>query len=181
MASSFRPRVPLLSRIIYRGCQPFLIGPEFMSSSREYPPRPVVGVGGVVLIGGRVVLVRRANEPRKGEWSLPGGTLEVGETLVEGVRRELGEEIGLEVEVGPLIEAFERIHSDAHGRVRFHFIIFDYLCRSRSDMPVAGGDALEVALASEGELERFDLSDTARRIIGKAFGMARDGSPPAGT
>lgn len=145
-----------------------------MSSSREYPVRPVVGVGGVVLIGDRVVLIRRANEPRKGEWSLPGGTLELGETLREGVRRELSEEIGLEVEVGPLIEVFERIHPDADGRVRFHFIIFDYLCRSHSDTPLAGGDALEVALAGEGELGRFALSDTATRIIGRAFGMARD-------
>ncbi|HEV2385708.1 MAG TPA: NUDIX hydrolase [Candidatus Acidoferrales bacterium] len=146
-----------------------------MKSSREYPARPVVGVGGVVLIGGRVVLVRRANEPRKGEWSLPGGTLELGEALLDGTRRELGEETGLEVEVGPLIEVFERIHSDAAGRIRFHFIIFDYLCRTHSGAPSAGGDALEVALARVDELEKYALSDTAKRIIGKAIAMTGDG------
>lgn len=144
-----------------------------MPSSPEYPERPVVGVGGVVLIDGRAVLIRRANEPRKGEWSIPGGRLERGETMAEGVRRELREEIGLDVEVGSLIEAFERIYRTPEGRVRFHFVILDYLCRAHSGAPVAGGDALEVALAAEDDLERFSLSESVLRVLGKAFAMSR--------
>jgi 8-oxo-dGTP diphosphatase len=147
-----------------------------MPNSREYPARPIVGVGGVVLLDNRVVLIRRANEPRKGQWSIPGGTLELGETLVEGVRRELLEEVGLEVEVGALIEAFERIYHDPDGRLLFHFVILDYLCRARSGTPTAGGDALEVALVADGELDRYALSETVTRVLRKAFEMARNGS-----
>lgn len=147
-----------------------------MTSFREYPQRPVVGVGGVVISNGQVALIRRANEPHKGQWSIPGGMLEVGETLGEGVRRELREETGLEVEVGELIEAFERVFRDADGRVRFHYVILDYLCRSASVRPVAGGDALEVAWVGEDELDRFALSETVLRVLRKAFAMARGGS-----
>lgn len=147
-----------------------------MTNFREYPRQPLVGVGGVVILNGRVVLIRRANEPRKGEWSIPGGTLEVGETLAEGVRRELREETGLDVEVGELIEAFERIFRDPDGRVHFHYVILDYLCRSTSTVPVAGGDALEVAVVAEDELDRFPLSESVLRVLRKAFAMSRRNS-----
>jgi ADP-ribose pyrophosphatase YjhB (NUDIX family) len=101
--------------------------------------------------------------------------------LTEGVRRELLEETGLEVEVGALIEVFERIFPDSDGRIRFHFVIHDYLCRARSTTPMAGSDALEVALVHENDLERFALGETTARIIRKAFQMAReDRQPPEG-
>lgn len=144
-----------------------------MTGSPEYPDRPVVGVGGVVVVDDRAVLIRRANEPRKGQWSIPGGRLEPGETLADGVRRELLEEIGMEVEVGALIEAFERIYRDPDGRLLYHFVILDYLCRTRSHVPVAGGDALEVAMAREGDLDQFALSEAVLRVLRKAFAMAR--------
>ncbi|HVB33177.1 MAG TPA: NUDIX hydrolase [Patescibacteria group bacterium] len=144
-----------------------------MSPLGEYPEHPVVGVGGVVLLGGQVVLIRRANEPRKGEWSIPGGKLELGETLAEGVRRELREETGLEVEVGQLIEAFERVYRDPDGSTRFHYVILDFLCRASSDRPAAGGDASELALAGEDELDRFALNEAVERILRKGFEMAR--------
>src|SRR5271163_3761539 len=109
--------------------------PRPKPSSREYPERPVVGVGGVVIENGRVLLIRRGGEPLKGQWSIPGGTLETGETLEEGTRREMLEETGLAVRVMELIEVFERIFNDeggsdpaATGRPRYHFIILDYLC-----------------------------------------------------
>ena len=111
-----------------------------MSSWREYPEKPIVGVGGVVIEDGRALLIRRGNEPLMGQWSIPGGTLELGETLAEGTVRELKEETGLEVRVLELIEVFERINF-GHGadenpgpllrkskRPRFHFVIVDYLC-----------------------------------------------------
>jgi mutator protein MutT len=96
--------------------------------TRQYPDRPFVGVGAVIVDGGRVLLVRRKHEPLAGEWSLPGGAVEVGETLEECVIREMREETGLDVEVGPVIEVFDRITRDGAGRVQYHFVLVDYLC-----------------------------------------------------
>ena len=124
-------------------------------SSREYPERPVVGVGGVLIENGRVLLIRRGAEPLKGQWSIPGGTLETGETLEEGTRREMEEETGLRVRVGDLIEVFERIFPEEarkgapRGRPRYHFIILDYLCERISGEPRAGSDVTHVAWANE--------------------------------
>ncbi len=141
---------------------------------RGEPARyPVVGVGGVVIVEGRIVLVRRAHEPRRGCWSLPGGRLELGETLRDGVRRELREETGLDVQVGDLIEAFERFYYDPEGQLRFHFVILDYLCQPVGGVLRAGGDVSAVALAGEDELARYDLSQTARRIIARGLAMHR--------
>ena len=146
-----------------------------LNASGEYPERPVVGVGGVVILEGRALLIRRGHEPRKGAWSIPGGKLELGETIVEAVRRELREETGLDVEVGELIEALERIECDADGRVRFHFLILDYRCNARAGHPVAGGDALDVAFVAENELGKYALSEDVLRVVGKAFEMWRVG------
>jgi ADP-ribose pyrophosphatase YjhB (NUDIX family) len=107
---------------------------------REYPETPLVGVGGVVVDQGRVLLVKRGREPLKGHWSLPGGLLELGESLQEGVIREINEETGLTVEPLQLIELLDRIHRDG-GRIRFHYIIADYLCRVVSGELNAASDA----------------------------------------
>ncbi len=145
-----------------------------MNSKREYPDWPVVGVGGVVIRDDRVLLIRRGTEPLKGAWSIPGGTLELGETLVEGVRRELREETGLDVRVGELIEAFERVFRDGDGRPRYHFVILDYFCEAASGTPQPGGDVTEIALAREDDLARYELTPAATRVIRKAFVMARE-------
>jgi 8-oxo-dGTP diphosphatase len=151
-----------------------------MASSREYPERPVVGVGGVVIEQGRALLIRRGNEPLLGEWSIPGGTLELGETLEEGVARELLEETGLTVRVTELIEVFDRIYLDSvagtsEGKKgpRFHYVIVDYLCERVAGEAMAGSDVTDVVFASEGELDKFKLTETARRILKKAFAMER--------
>ena len=150
-----------------------------MTSSREYPERPVVGVGGVIIDNGRALLIRRGSEPLRGEWSIPGGTLEVGESLQEGVARELREETGLEVCVLELIEVFDRIFpndgsrpSERNQRPRFHFVIVDYLCKRIGGEPRAGSDVTDVAFATENELEKFNLTETATRVLKKAFAMA---------
>jgi 8-oxo-dGTP diphosphatase len=143
------------------------------SSRREYPERPIIGVGGVVIADGRALLIRRGHPPLEGEWSIPGGTLEVGETLLEGVRRELSEETGCQVRVLDLVEVFERIFSDANGRVQYHFVILDYLCEFVSGEVRAGGDVVEAAWAAEPELAKYSLTPTATRVIRKAFRMAR--------
>jgi 8-oxo-dGTP diphosphatase len=140
----------------------------------------MVGVGGVVIQDGRALLIRRGSEPLKGEWSIPGGMLEIGETLVRGVERELLEETGLTVRVIELIEIFERI---SHAKVpeeadvpperpQYHFVIVDYLCEVVSGAPVAGSDVTDLAFAAEDELARFNLTPTATRIFKKAFAMA---------
>src|SRR5882672_5405082 len=151
-----------------------------MVSSREYPERPVVGIGGVIIDGGRALLIRRGSEPLRGEWSIPGGTLELGETLEQGVARELFEETGIGVRVLELIEVFDRIYAEdgtiaarAQKKPRFHFVIADYLCERISGEPRAGSDVTDVAFAREDELARFHLTETATRVVKKAFAMAR--------
>jgi len=137
-------------------------------NGREYPARPIVGVGGVVFIDGRVLLVKRRFEPLAGRWSLPGGALEVGETLAEGLAREMKEETGLDVDVGPVVDVFDRITRDGQGRARFHFVLVDYLCTVRAGTAVAGSDVAEVALAETGDLDRFDLTPKTIEVIGRA-------------
>src|ERR1700676_281348 len=144
-----------------------------MASSREYPERPMVGIGGVVIVDGKAVLIRRGSEPLKGQWSIPGGALGLGGTLEEGVVREILEETGLVVRIVEFIEVFDRVYGDDKEKPRFHYVIVDYLCERVGGEMKAGGDAMDVALAGEEELERFGLTETATRILRKAFGMAR--------
>ena len=149
-------------------------------SSREYPDRPLVGVGGVVVEDGRALLIRRGSEPLLGEWSIPGGSLELCETLEQGVARELLEETGLEVRVIELIEVFDRIYLETvvdqsieRKGPRFHYVIVDYLCERVAGTAVAGSDVTDVAYAREDELGKFGLTETATRILKKAFAMER--------
>lgn len=135
----------------------------------------MVGVGGVVINDDRALIIRRGSEPLKGEWSIPGGMLEVGETLAAGVARELREETGLTVRVLDLIEVFERIFPDAGpgSRPLYHFVILDYLCAPVSGELRAGSDVTDVAWVREEELARYALSPAATRVLQKAFAMAR--------
>ncbi len=140
---------------------------------REYPSRPLAGVGGVVFVEGRVVLVKRRFAPLAGQWSLPGGAIEVGETLETALRRELLEETGLDTRVGPLIELFDRITRDPAGRVQYHFILADYLCFHVSGSPTPGSDALDLALADPADLDRFALTPEATRVVRRGAELAR--------
>lgn len=137
--------------------------------AREYPTAPVAAVGGVVLDGDRVALVRRALPPRQGEWSLPGGRLELGESLVEGAAREVREETGLVVEVGPVVEVFDRVHRDDAGGIRFHFVIVDFLCRVTGGALAAGDDAAEVRWAMRDEVAALGVNAFAAAVIARAF------------
>jgi len=143
-------------------------------AGREFPERPVVGVGGIVISDGRALLVRRGAPPLQGEWSIPGGALEVGETLTEGVRRELLEETGIQVRVLDLIDVFERINLDPSGKARYHYVVLDYLCEALSGEACAGSDVTDVAWASADELETYSLTETATRVIRRAFEMSRE-------
>ncbi len=147
---------------------------------REYPDRPVVGIGGVVIEQGRALLIRRGGEPLRGQWSIPGGYLELGESLKDGVARELLEETGLQVLVLDLIEVFDRVYHDPDETnprnlegPKFHFVIVDYLCERISGEARAGSDVTDVAYATEDELTQYHLSSTATRVIKNAFAMQR--------
>ena len=137
--------------------------------AREYPDQPVAGVGGVVVRGHHVLLVKRAYPPRAGEWSLPGGRLELGESLADGVRREVREETGIEVEVGPLVEVFDRVHRDADGRVRYHFVIVDFLCWPIGGVLTAGDDAADARWVPRDGVAGLGVNAHAVAVIEKAF------------
>ena len=146
---------------------------------RKFPDRPVVGVGAVVVDGDRVLLAKRAHEPLKGEWSLPGGAVEIGETLEAAVAREVLEETGLTVAVGPVIEVLDRIHAAA-DRIEFHYVIVDYLCwptgPAKAREPVANSDAEEARWAARDDLAAFRLTDKALSVIQKGFALVRAGA-----
>jgi 8-oxo-dGTP diphosphatase len=146
---------------------------------RTYPDRPIVGVGAVVVDNDRVLLVRRAHEPLKGEWSLPGGAVEVGETLRDAVTREVLEETGLEVEVGPVVEVLDRIRPDPDGRVRYHFVLIDYLCRLVGGTLACASDAEDVAWAGLNELGGYGVAESAIAVIRQAFDLIRSASDPS--
>ena len=129
---------------------------DFMA--REYPAQPVVGVGAVIVRADRALIIKRAHEPRKGEWSLPGGLLELGESLIDAVRREIKEETSLDVDVGPIIETFDRVHRDDDGRIRYHFVIVDYVCWSDTGDAAAGSDAEETAWVTGDEIDAYKIN-----------------------
>lgn len=142
---------------------------------REFPSAPLAGVGAVVVEQGRVLLVRRGTEPMKGRWSLPGGLLELGEPLAEGVAREVREETGLEVEVLGLVELLDRIYREG-ARVRYHYVIADYLCRVVGGELRAGSDAdaarwVERAEWSSGS--ELQIEPVTARVIEAGWQMAR--------
>lgn len=141
--------------------------------AREYPSHPVVGVGAVIVRDGKALIVRRAHEPRKGEWSLPGGLLELGESLIDAVRREIKEETSLDVEVGPVIETFDRVHRDDAGRIRYHFVIVDYVCWPMGGEASAGSDAQAVAWVSEDEIAAYHVNPHAAAVLAKGLKTSR--------
>jgi 8-oxo-dGTP diphosphatase len=142
--------------------------------AREYPSAPVAAVGGVVIDGDCVLLVKRALPPRQGEWSLPGGLLELGESLADGVRREIREETGLDVDVGPVVEVFDRVHRDEAGRIRYHFVIVDFLCRVRGGDLRAGADAADARWVARGDVSGLGVNAFAAAVIERAFGIHAD-------
>lgn len=141
-------------------------------SSRRYPSRPILGVGGVIVQDdGRVVLVKRKHEPSAGTWSLPGGAVEIGETAREAAAREVREETGLVVEVGPIVDVVDRILVEEDGRVGYHFVVVDYLCRRSGGEIAAASDVEAVALADLADLSEYALTDAVREVIARAVRM----------
>jgi 8-oxo-dGTP diphosphatase len=134
---------------------------------RSYPPRPVVGVGAVVIEAGRVLLIKRAHEPLKGQWSLPGGGVELGETLEQAIAREVREETGLDIDVGPIVEVLDRITRDADGRVEHHFVLVDFVCRPLGGTLCGGSDADAAEWVPLDALARYGIAEVTAAVIRK--------------
>jgi 8-oxo-dGTP diphosphatase len=141
-----------------------MTGPDNYDS-RWYPDHPRVGVGVVVIQDGRILMVRRSQEPAKGKWSIPGGGLELGETLYEGARREVLEECSVEVEIERFLDATERIIRDEDGRVKYHFVLVDVLGRYISGEARAQSDAGECRWVPIKELESLDITATLHDML----------------
>jgi 8-oxo-dGTP diphosphatase len=138
---------------------------------REYPKCPLVGVGGVVIHRKRVLLVRRKREPLKGQWSIPGGLVELGEELHQAVRRELKEETGLEVEPLEILAVFDRIMRmpSKPARVRYHFVIVDYACRWKRGRIAPSSDVVDARWVRRKDLPQYRLTPLASSVISEAF------------
>jgi len=139
-----------------------------MIASRLHPEQPIVSVGAVVIDGDRVLLVKRGQPPLKGQWSLPGGAVETGETLQAAVAREVLEEIGVTIEVGPIVDVFDRIQLDETGRVRYHFVLIDFVCRPIAGHLRAESDVTDVIVADPAQLESYRLTTKTLEVIHKA-------------
>jgi len=144
-----------------------------MANNREYPRHPIVGVGAVIILDGRVLLAKRGAEPGYGTWSLPGGMVELGETLRDAVTREVREETGLEVEPGPVVEVLDRIILDACGKPIYHYVLVDFLCTTVDGTPQPASDTLAIKLVDERELAAMELHPDTRRVIEKALLLAK--------
>jgi 8-oxo-dGTP diphosphatase len=135
---------------------------------RRYPQHPLLGVGGIIMNDDNVLLVRRANPPLQGQWSLPGGLVETGETTQEAVVREVLEETGLQIAPVKLVEVFERILRDEEGQVEYHFVLIDYLCRVTSGDAHAASDVTDVRWAKLDELASLAVAPETCAVIRKA-------------
>ena len=145
--------------------------PSITRASRVYPDRPFVGVGAVVLAAQNIVLVKRRFEPLADEWSLPGGALELGETMTIGVAREIREETSLQVEVGPVIDVLDRIVRDDADQVQYHYVLVDFLCRVVGGTLAPGSDVSQAVLAAPNALEEYRLTSKARAVITRGLAM----------
>ena len=136
---------------------------------RRYPSRPLVGVGAVILERGRVLMAQRGKQPFEGWWSLPGGLLELGEALADGLRREVREETGLEVQPLGVLEVFERIVRDAAGAPEYHYVLIDYICRATGGTLRAGDDVCAVEWVRRRDLPALQITEGTPAVIEKAF------------
>jgi 8-oxo-dGTP diphosphatase len=143
--------------------------------SREYPERPIVGVGAVIIVppGGGVVLVRRKFNPLAGQWSLPGGAVDLGETLEQAIVREVLEETGLTINVEGIVDVFDRVLLDPDGRVRYHYVLIDYVCCPTGGALCAGSDVSDAIVADPGDLGQYDLTPKTIEVIRKSFAASR--------
>lgn len=145
--------------------------------SREYPDHPRVGVGAVVLHRGRVLLVRRGHQPAAGKWSLPGGLVDLGESTEDAIRRELREECGIEARIAGVAGVIDRVTRDSDGRIRYHYVLVDYLAFVDSDGAVAGSDAAACRWVALDEVDGLDITQGLMDMIRRAVALAEGKEP----
>jgi 8-oxo-dGTP diphosphatase len=143
---------------------------------RHYPDQPLAGVGAVIFRGEEVLLVRRGQEPARDSWSLPGGLVELGETLEEAISRELAEETGLRVVILGVAAVLERIFRDEAGGIPYHYVLVDFLCDWAGGEPVPGSDITAAQFVAPGDLAKFDLPAFTADVIRRAREQKRQGS-----
>ena len=141
---------------------------------RDYPERPIVGVGAVIIRGDRALLVRRATEPLKGEWSVPGGALELGEKLRDGAAREALEETGLKVEVAEVLDVFDSIFTDSDGRTQYHYVLIDFRCMPLAGEALPASDVSDVMWVTEADLAGMNLRDSIAQVVRKGLAAANN-------
>ena len=140
-----------------------------VTDDRRYPDRPFLGIGALIFDSDSILLAERGHEPLKGWWSLPGGILETGETLLNGIRREVREETGLEVEPEAIFEIFERIMPDAEGRTEYHYVLIDYTCRVIGGALEAGSDVSHAVWVREEDLVAYQITEGTLAVVQRAF------------
>jgi ADP-ribose pyrophosphatase YjhB (NUDIX family) len=140
-----------------------------VTDDRRYPDRPFLGIGALIFDGDSILLAERGHEPLKGWWSLPGGILETGETLLNGIRREVREETGLEVKPEAIFEIFERIMPDAEGRTEYHYVLIDYTCRVVGGALEAGSDVSHAVWVREEDLVAYQITEGTLAVVQRAF------------
>ena len=145
---------------------------------RFYPTQPVVGVGAIILREGRILLEKRGNEPARGQWTIPGGVVEVGESLETAVLRETREETGLEAQAPKLIDAVDQVHRDREGKIEYHYVIIDYIVEAQGE-PKSGSDADELKWVQISEVEGYDLTPSFRRFFVKNKQKLQDAATQA--
>jgi ADP-ribose pyrophosphatase len=150
---------------------------EEVRMPREYPEAPVVGVGAVIVKDGQVLLVRRAHPPSQGQWSIPGGVVELGETLTQAAAREAHEECQVEVEIGSVLSTVDVIERDATGRICYHYVLIDLAARYVGGEPRPGSDALEVRWAKRTELDSLDIIARLLPVLQKALHQEAESMP----
>lgn len=134
---------------------------------RRYPTQPLVGVGAIIIHQSKILIVKRANEPAKGLWSVPGGVVELGEQLHKAIKREVKEETGLEVDIERLIEAVDNIIFDDEGRIQYHYVLLDYLCQLRGGVLKAADDVHEIQWVPLRALQSLPITSSLNRVIAK--------------
>ena len=141
---------------------------------REYPEQPIVGVGGIIFQEESVLLIRRGREPALGQWSIPGGVVDLGESLEKAVVREILEETGIEAEPLALVKVLDRIFRDREGRVAYHYVLVDFLCGYKKGEVRAGSDALEARFIPIAELDALSVIPVTREVIHQAADLTRN-------
>ena len=143
---------------------------------RRYPDQPLAGVGAVIFRGEVVLLVRRGQEPAQGDWSLPGGLVELGETLTAAIHREIAEETGLRVRILGIAAVLERLFPDAAGKIAYHYVLIDYLCEYLEGELKPGSDITAARFVALADLDRFALPQLTLKVIRRAWEQFRQGT-----